>query len=49
MSLTVTRPVSAQKEIGITGVAAGILDAVWHATGKRLRSTPILAEALLGD
>jgi xanthine dehydrogenase YagR molybdenum-binding subunit len=36
-------------EIGITGVAAAILDAVWHATGKRLRSTPILAEALLGD
>jgi xanthine dehydrogenase YagR molybdenum-binding subunit len=36
-------------EIGITGVAAAISDAVWHATGKRLRSTPILAEALLGD
>jgi xanthine dehydrogenase YagR molybdenum-binding subunit len=34
-------------EIGITGVAAAISDAVWHATGKRLRSTPILAEALL--
>ncbi|SEO93706.1 xanthine dehydrogenase YagR molybdenum-binding subunit [Methylobacterium sp. ap11] len=36
-------------EIGITGVAAAISDAVWHATGKRLRSTPILAEALLED
>lgn len=34
-------------EIGITGVAAAISDAVWHATGKRLRHTPILAEALL--
>ena len=36
-------------EIGITGVAAAISDAVWHATGKRLRHTPILAEALLED
>jgi xanthine dehydrogenase YagR molybdenum-binding subunit len=36
-------------EIGITGVAAAISDAVWHATGRRLRSTPILAEALLSD
>jgi xanthine dehydrogenase YagR molybdenum-binding subunit len=36
-------------EIGITGVAAAISDAVWHANGKRLRSTPILAEALLRD
>ena len=36
-------------EIGITGVAAAISDAVWHATGKRLRQTPILAEALLED
>ena len=36
-------------EIGITGVTSAISDAVWHATGKRLRSTPILAEALLDD
>ena len=36
-------------EIGITGVAAAISDAVWHATGKRLRSMPMLAEALLAD
>jgi xanthine dehydrogenase YagR molybdenum-binding subunit len=41
--------VKAVGEIGITSVAAAILDAVWDATGKRLRSTPILAEALLGD
>lgn len=34
-------------EIGIMGVAAAILDAVWHATGKRLRNLPILPEALL--
>jgi len=37
-------------EIGITGVAAAIADAVWHATGKRLRTLPILPDALLdGD
>jgi xanthine dehydrogenase YagR molybdenum-binding subunit len=34
-------------EIGITGVASAILDAVWHATGKRLRHLPIVPEALL--
>jgi xanthine dehydrogenase YagR molybdenum-binding subunit len=34
-------------EIGITGVAAAIANAVYHATGKRIRSLPIMAEALL--
>ena len=30
-------------------VAAAISDAVWHAIGKRLRSTPILTDPLLKD
>jgi len=34
-------------EIGIVGVAAAIVDAVWHATGKRLRHLPVTPEALL--
>jgi xanthine dehydrogenase YagR molybdenum-binding subunit len=34
-------------EIGITGVAAAIANAVYHATGKRVRNLPITPEALL--
>lgn len=34
-------------EIGITGVAAAIANAVYHATGKRLRSLPITPEKLI--
>lgn len=34
-------------EIGITGVAAAIASAVYHATGKRVRDLPIASEALL--
>jgi xanthine dehydrogenase YagR molybdenum-binding subunit len=34
-------------EIGITGVAAAIANAVYHATGKRIRDLPIAPEALL--
>jgi xanthine dehydrogenase YagR molybdenum-binding subunit len=34
-------------EIGITGVAAAIANAVYHATGKRVRRLPITPEALL--
>ncbi len=34
-------------EIGITGVAAAIANAVYHATGKRLRDLPITPEKLL--
>jgi xanthine dehydrogenase YagR molybdenum-binding subunit len=34
-------------EIGITGVAAAIANAVYHATGKRLRSLPIIPEKLV--
>jgi xanthine dehydrogenase YagR molybdenum-binding subunit len=34
-------------EIGITGVAASIANAVYHATGKRVRDLPIRLERLL--
>ncbi|HVY47631.1 MAG TPA: xanthine dehydrogenase family protein molybdopterin-binding subunit, partial [Minicystis sp.] len=34
-------------EIGITGVAAAIANAVFHATGKRIRDLPIRVEKLL--
>jgi len=34
-------------EIAICGVAPAIANAVWHATGKRMRSLPILPEQLL--
>lgn len=34
-------------EIGITGVAASIANAVYHATGKRVRDLPIRIENLL--
>lgn len=34
-------------EIGITGVTAAIANAIYHATGRRLRSLPITVEKLL--
>ena len=34
-------------EIGITGVAAAVANAIYHATGKRVRDLPILPEKLL--
>jgi xanthine dehydrogenase YagR molybdenum-binding subunit len=34
-------------EIGITGVAAAIANAVYHATGKRIRSLPITLDKLM--
>ncbi len=34
-------------EIGITGVPAAIANAVWHATGVRVRELPITAETLM--
>lgn len=34
-------------EIGITGVVAAIANAVYHATGKRVRNLPLLPERLL--
>jgi xanthine dehydrogenase YagR molybdenum-binding subunit len=35
-------------EIGVTGTAGAIANAVWHATGVRVRRFPIAIEALLG-
>jgi xanthine dehydrogenase YagR molybdenum-binding subunit len=34
-------------EIGITGVAAAIANAIFHATGRRVRNLPITLEDLL--
>ena len=34
-------------EIGIVGVASAVANAVWHATGKRVRSLPITLDKLL--
>jgi xanthine dehydrogenase YagR molybdenum-binding subunit len=34
-------------EIGITGVAAALANAVFHATGRRVRSLPITADKLI--
>ncbi|HZV93856.1 MAG TPA: molybdopterin cofactor-binding domain-containing protein, partial [Caldimonas sp.] len=35
-------------EIGIVGVAAAIANAVFHATGRRLRSLPMTPDKVLG-
>ena len=35
-------------EIGITGTAGAIANAVWHATGVRVRRFPITLEQLIG-
>jgi xanthine dehydrogenase YagR molybdenum-binding subunit len=35
-------------EVAICGVAPAIANAVWHATGRRIRSLPITPESLLG-
>jgi len=34
-------------EIGITGIAAAVANAVYHATGKRVRDLPITSEKLI--
>ncbi|BAZ11723.1 aldehyde oxidase and xanthine dehydrogenase, molybdopterin binding protein [Calothrix sp. NIES-4071] len=34
-------------EIGITGVAVAIANAIYHATGKRIRELPITPDKLL--
>jgi xanthine dehydrogenase YagR molybdenum-binding subunit len=36
-------------EIGITGTVGAIANAVWHATGVRVRRFPIALEALMGE
>jgi xanthine dehydrogenase YagR molybdenum-binding subunit len=35
-------------EIGIVGVAAAIANAVYHATGKRVRDLPITLDKVMG-
>ena len=35
-------------EIGMTGVAAAIANAVYHATGVRVRDLPITLDKLIG-
>ena len=35
-------------EIGITGTAGAVANAVWHATGVRVRPFPITLERLIG-
>lgn len=34
-------------EIGIVGVAAAVANAIYHATGKRVRELPITLDKLL--
>jgi xanthine dehydrogenase YagR molybdenum-binding subunit len=34
-------------EIGITGTAAAVANAVWHATGVRVRDLPVTLDKLL--
>jgi len=36
-------------EIGITGMAAAVANAVYHATGKRIRNLPITLDKLMDD
>jgi xanthine dehydrogenase YagR molybdenum-binding subunit len=36
-------------EIGITGSAGAVANAVWHATGIRVRRFPIRIEDLIGS
>jgi xanthine dehydrogenase YagR molybdenum-binding subunit len=35
-------------EIGIVGVAAAIANAIYHATGKRVRDLPITLDKVMG-
>jgi xanthine dehydrogenase YagR molybdenum-binding subunit len=36
-------------EIGIVGTAAAVANAIFHATGKRVRNYPITLDQLIGD
>jgi hypothetical protein len=36
-------------EIGIVGVAAAVANAIYHATGKRVRDLPITLNKIIGD
>ena len=48
---TVTNPVGTKglAELGLCGVAPAIANAVWHATGKRVRELPITPDRLFSD
>jgi xanthine dehydrogenase YagR molybdenum-binding subunit len=35
-------------EIGIVGVAAAVANAIYHATGKRVRELPITLDKVMG-
>ena len=35
-------------EIGIVGVAAAVANAIYHATGKRVRDLPITLNKIIG-
>ena len=37
------------EEIGIVGVAAAVANAIHHATGRRLRSTPMTPDKVMRD
>ena len=45
--LTVSPIVSYLGEIGITGVAGALANAVYHATGRRIRELPITLDKLI--
>jgi xanthine dehydrogenase YagR molybdenum-binding subunit len=47
---TIIDPIGAKGmgEIGLIGFAAAIANAVYHATGKRIRDLPITPDKLLG-
>jgi xanthine dehydrogenase YagR molybdenum-binding subunit len=34
-------------EIGVTGSAGAIVNAIWHATGKRVRTLPVTLDKVL--
>jgi xanthine dehydrogenase YagR molybdenum-binding subunit len=48
---TIFNPMGAKglAEVALCGVAPAIADAVWHATGRRLRDLPIRVEHLIGE
>ena len=41
------REMNMKREIGIVGVAAAVANAIYHATGKRVRDLPITIDKLL--
>ena len=47
ISLSIRSARAGMGEIGITGIAAAIANAVYHATGKRVRDLPITPDKLI--